>query len=240
MERIVIISRILLLLFICGCDGGYFAHRNHTRRSLYQYFRGQSNKQIVPTVLPVSSGSTTSSILYVTTEEVTTTAPTTPTTPDMVQKTTDSGILLLPDDIRPPGLYDATYKQDWDADKNAESSDDDYDATGRDYMDLILSSEENAADNREDATAGRDADDIADDITVGSRPGLFNWQRGMTASLSNPRLGSIGQGTRAVSFRRHGQRANRRRQRNRPGLHGVKYMVYTGELNNKNPAKNGN
>ena len=227
MESIVIITRILLLLFICGCDGGYFAHRNHTRRSFYQFVRGQSNKQIEPTVLPVSSLSTTS------TEDVTTTAP---TTPDMVPKTTDPGILLLPDDIRPPGLYDATSKQDWDADKNAENSDDDYYATGRDYMDLILSSEENAADNKEDATAGRDADDIADDLSVGSRPGLFNWQRGMTASLSNPRLGNIGQGTRAVSFRR----GQKRRQRIRSGLPGVKYMVYTGELNNKNPAKNGN
>ena len=236
MGRVFTISRILLLFLICGCDGGYFAHRNHTRRNFYNHFKSQSDRKMETTVLPVSSESTTSNIsnmLDVTTAAVTTTSP---TTPDRVQTTSDNGILLLPDDFRPPGLHDATSKQDSDADKNA------IDATGSDYMDLILSSEDDAADIMENATGDEKEDDTADGLTVGSRPGLFNWQRGMTASLSIPRLGNIGQGTRAVSFRRPGpgQRAKQRRQRTRTGLPGVKYMVYTGELNNKNLAKNGN
>ena len=227
MERIATKSRILLFFFICGCEGGYFAHRNHTRRSFYRYFKEQSNKQSVTTVPPISSSRlTTLNALDVrTTAAVTTVKPT--------QETTDNGILLLPDDMRPPGLLDATDDPDWDATENA------YDATGADdYMDSLLSSEEHGADVREDATGGGDADGAGDALSMGSRPGLFNWQRGMTASLSNPRLGQVGQGTRAVSFRR--QRGQKRRQRIRSGLPGVKYMVYTGELNNKNPAKNGN
>lgn len=237
MGRVLTISRILLLSLICGCDGGYFAHRNHTRRNFYNHFKSQSDRRMESTVLPVSSESTTSNILDVTTAAVTTTSL---TTPESVQTTTDNGILLLPDDMRPPGLHDATSKQDSDADKN--SSESSYDATSSDYMDLILSSEEDAADRMEDATGDEKEEDTANALTVGSRPGLFNWQRGMTASLSYPRLGNIGQGTRAVSFRRQepGQRAKQRRQRTRSGLPGVKYMVYTGELNNKNPAKNGN
>ena len=237
MGRVLTISRILLLSLICGCDGGYFAHRNHTRRNFYNHFKSQSDRRMETTVLPVSSESTTSNILDVTTAAVTTTSL---TTPESVQTTTDNGILLLPDDMRPPGLHDATSKQDSDADKN--SSESSYDATSSDYMDLILSSEEDAADRMEDATGDEKEEDTANALTVGSRPGLFNWQRGMTASLSYPRLGNIGQGTRAVSFRRQGpgQRAKQRRQRTRSGLPGVKYMVYTGELNNKNPAKNGN
>ena len=237
MGRVLTISRILLLSLICGCDGGYFAHRNHTRRNFYNHFKSQSDRRMETTVLPVSSESTTSNILDVTTAAVTTTSP---TTPESVQTTTDNGILLLPDDMRPPGLHDATSKQDSDADKN--SSESSYDATSSDYMDLILSSEEDAADRMEDATGDEKEEDTANALTVGSRPGLFNWQRGMTASLSYPRLGNIGQGTRAVSFRRQGpgHRAKQRRQRTRSGLPGVKYMVYTGELNNKNPAKNGN
>ena len=135
--------------------------------------------------------------------------------------------------MRPPGLRDATGDPEWDATENA------YDATGADdYIDSLLNSEENAANVKEDASGGGDADGSVNALSMGSRPGLFNWQRGMEASLSNPRLGKVGQGTRAVSFRR--QRGQRRRQRIRSGLPGVKYMVYTGELNNKNPAKNGN
>ena len=238
MGRVLTISRILLLSLICGCDGGYFAHRNHTRRNFYNHFKSQSDRRMETTVLPVSSESTTSNILDVTTAAAVTT--TSPTTPERVLTTADNGILLLPDDMRPPGLHDATSKQDSDADKN--SSESSYDATSSDYMDLILSSEEDAADRMEDATGDEKEEDTANALTVGSRPGLFNWQRGMTASLSYPRLGNIGQGTRAVSFRRQepGERAKQRRQRTRSGLPGVKYMVYTGELNNKNPEKNGN
>ena len=221
----MIISRILLLFFICGCEGGYFASRNHTRRSYYRYFKEQSDKRIVTTVLPVTSGSTLNALDIRKTSAVTTTVTTTP-------EPTDNGILLLPDDMKPPGLRDATDDPDRDATENV------YDATGADdYIDSLLSSED-AADVKEDASGGADGDGAVNAVSMGSRPGLFNWQRGMKASLSNPRLGKVGQGTRAVSFRR--QRGQKRRQRIRSGLPGVKYMVYTGELNNKNPAKNGN
>ena len=74
----MIISRILLLLFIYGCDGGYFASRNHTRRSYYRYFKEQSDKRIVTTVLPVTSGSTLNALDIRKTSAVTTTVTTTP------------------------------------------------------------------------------------------------------------------------------------------------------------------
>ena len=63
------------------------------------------------------------------------------------------------------------------------------------YIDSISSSEDLG-----DAASGGDEDeDAADD----SRPSLFNWQRGMTSSLSHQRLGQVGQVRRYNRFCTH-------------------------------------
>ena len=95
MAGLVAASNILLLFLFCACDGGYFAHRNHTRRSFYKYLR--EKEQIETTTLSTTT-------VLPTTTTTTTILPRTTTTLWVQKTTSDGGILLLPDDMRPPGL----------------------------------------------------------------------------------------------------------------------------------------
>ena len=63
------------------------------------------------------------------------------------------------------------------------------------YIDSISSSEDLG-----DTASGDDEDEDAADAAADSRPSLFNWQRGMTSSLSHQRLGQVGQVRRYNRF----------------------------------------
>ena len=95
MAGLVAASNILLLFLFCACDGGYFAQRNHTRRSFHKYLR--EKEQIETTTLSTTT-------VLPTTTTTTTILPRTTTTLWVQKTTSDGGILLLPDDMRPPGL----------------------------------------------------------------------------------------------------------------------------------------
>ena len=141
----------------------------------------------------------------------------------------DDNILRVPDDVDhpPPGLGDAT------AFKNEISA-------------ASLNSNEKASD---DATSPRkinrkDHDKDNEDATaINPRvSSLFNWQRTSggyqspktftsVSGYSSSRLGKVGHGSRAKSSR---LRSRPSRKQTGARLPGVKYMVYTGELNNLN------
>ena len=204
---------------------GFFTKRNHTRRGYYNYLRNQ-----VRSVQSVSSSPRTSTlktpIISVTTKQV-------PFAPSkgliQVASIEDDNILKVPDDIDhpPPGLGDAT------AFKNEISA-------------ASLNSNEKASD---DATSSRkisrkDHDKDNEDATaINPRvSSLFNWQRTSggyqspktftsVSGYSSSRLGQVGHGSRAKSSR---LRSRPSRKQTGARLPGVKYMVYTGELNNLN------
>ena len=138
----------------------------------------------------------------------------------------DDNILKVPDDIGhpPPGLGDATA---FSIDNSDGIEDETRDATGPRKI------------NNEDLDHG-DKDATASNPRVSS---LFNWQRtsggyqspsrrfSSVSGYSSPRLGKVGHGSRAMTSR---LRSRPSRKQSGSGLPGVKYMVYTGELNNLN------
>ena len=142
----------------------------------------------------------------------------------------DDNILKVPDDVDhpPPGLGDATSFRN---EISAASLNNDEDASSDATIPRKINRKDHDIDN-EDATA------INPRISS-----LFNWQRmsggfqspsnkfSSVSGYSSSRLGQVGHGSRAKSSR---LRSRPSRKQTGARLPGVKYMVYTGELNNLN------
>ena len=154
----------------------------------------------------------------------------------------NDSILVIPTDVlKPPGLgglIKDRYKSRLDISYSLE----DTDAVNDRNEIMRLSQGDNAL-----ALNNKLGDGIEEDVEDGDATsygnnlgGLFNWHlapgsrqppRGMLApSPRSSRLGLVGRGSRP----RGGNRRHGSRLRSRSKLPGVKYMVYTGELNNVN------
>ena len=146
-----------------------------------------------------------------------------------VASSEDDNILKVPDDVDhpPPGLGDATSFRN---EISAASLNNDEDASSDATSPRKINRKDHDKDN-EDATA------------INPRvSSLFNWQRTSggyqspktftsVSGYSSSRLGKVGHGSRAKSSR---LRSRPSRKQTGARLPGVKYMVYTGELNNLN------
>lgn len=146
-----------------------------------------------------------------------------------VASSEDDNILKVPDDVDhpPSGLGDATSFRN---EISAASLNNDEDASSDATSPRKINRKDHDKDN-EDATA------------INPRvSSLFNWQRTSggyqspktftsVSGYSSSRLGQVGHGSRVKS-----SRLSSRPSRKQTGarLSGVKYMVYTGELNNLN------
>jgi len=202
----------LCLLFVT-CQAGFFTQRNHTRRSYYEYLRNQIRP--TTTTSPIMISTTTTSVPYSSSKS-----------PILEISFEDDNILKVPDDIGhpPPGLGDATA---FNNDNSDDIEDDTHDATGPREV-----PKEELDHSDKDATALNPR--------VSS---LFNWKRmsggyqspprrfSSVSGFSSSRLGKVGHGPRSMTSR---LRSRPSRKQSGSGLPGVKYMVYTGELNNLN------
>ena len=156
----------------------------------------------------------------------------TTTTTTMAPVDENDSILVIPTDVlKPPGLGGLN-KNRYKSRLNISYSLEDTDAVN-DRNALALNNK--LGDGIEEDVEDGDATSYGNNLG-----GLFNWHlapgsrqppRGMLAPTpGSTRLGLVGRGSRSRGGNgRHGSRL-----RSRSKLPGVKYMVYTGELNNVN------